>query len=222
MLTGLGNTLHKPAASFYRVSRTPEECAETFAQLFLGVRVQCAKCHNHPFENITQTDYYGLAAYFAQVQRKGAKFMLDDEVIYLSPGGEVQNPQTRKKQEPIAFGTPAGQARAPTTTAGEKLADWLTRPDNPYFAPSLVNRVWYHLFGQGIVEPVDDFRATNPPSNPELLAGADRRLRQERLSAQAAAADDPHTRRRINSPARGPEQSPFAAPGRPLFHPGRR
>ena len=140
LLTGLGNTLNNPAANFYRVSRTPEEAAETFAQLFLGVRVQCAKCHNHPFESITQTDYYGLAAYFAQVQRKGAKFGLDDEVIYLAPGREVQHPQTRKKQEPIAFGTPAGKL-GPDDDRREKLADWLTQPSNPYFAPSLVNRV---------------------------------------------------------------------------------
>jgi hypothetical protein len=168
LLTGLGNTLNKPAAGFARVSRTPEEAAETFAQLFLGVRMQCAKCHNHPFENITQTDYYGLAAYFAQVQFRGARFMLDDEFVYLAPGREVQNPQTRKTQEPVAFGASPGKMD-PEDDRREKLADWLTQPDNPYFAPSVVNRVWYHLFGQGIVEPVDDFRATNPPSNPELL-----------------------------------------------------
>jgi hypothetical protein len=168
MLTGLGNTLNRPEASFYRVSRTPEECAETMAQLFLGVRLQCAKCHNHPFETITQTDYYGLAAFFAQVDRKGAKFMLDDEIIHLAPGREVRNPQTNKTQEPVAFGAPAGKL-APEDDRREKLADWLTRQDNPYFAPSLVNRIWYHLFGQGIVDPPDDFRATNPPSNPELL-----------------------------------------------------
>jgi Protein of unknown function (DUF1553)/Protein of unknown function (DUF1549) len=168
LLTSLGNTLHKPAASFYRVSRTPEECAETFSQLFLGVRVQCARCHNHPFENISQTDYFGLAAFFAQVQRKGTKFMLDDEVISLAPAGQVINPQTRKNQEPLAFGTPAGQL-APDEDRRQKLADWLTAPNNPYFAPSIVNRVWYHVLGQGIVDPVDDFRATNPPSNPELL-----------------------------------------------------
>jgi hypothetical protein len=168
LLTGLGNTLNKPAANFYRVSRTPEDAAEAFAQLFLGVRVQCAKCHNHPFEAITQTDYYGLSAYFAQVQFKGAKFGLDDEIIYLQPGREVQHPTTRKKQDPIAFGSPAGKLE-PDEDRREKLADWLTRPDNRYFAPSLVNRVWYHLLGRGIVEPVDDFRDTNPPSNPELL-----------------------------------------------------
>ena len=108
LLTGLGNTLYKPAANFYRVSRTPEDTAEAFAQLFLGVRVQCAKCHNHPFEGITQTDYYGLSAYFAQVQFKGTKFGLDDEIVYLQPGREVQHPTTRKKQDPIAFGGSSG------------------------------------------------------------------------------------------------------------------
>lgn len=168
LLTGLGNTLNKPAANFYRISRTPDESAEAFAQLFLGVRVQCAKCHNHPFESITQTDYYGLSAYFAHVQLKGAKFGLDDEIVYLQPGREVQHPTTRKRQDPIAFGNPAGEL-APDADRREKLAEWLTKADNRYFAPSLVNRVWYHLLGRGIVEPVDDFRDTNPPSNPELL-----------------------------------------------------
>jgi hypothetical protein len=168
LLTGLGNTLNKPAANFYRIARTPDDAAEAFAQLFLGVRVQCAKCHNHPFESITQTDYYGLSAYFAQVQFKGAKFGLDDEIVYLQPGREVNHPTTRKKQEPIAFGWPAGKLNADDDRR-EKLADWLTRADNRYFAPSLVNRVWYHLMGRAIVEPVDDFRDTNPPSNPDLL-----------------------------------------------------
>ncbi len=129
LLTSLGNTLNKPAANFYRVSRTPEETAENFAQLFLGVRVQCAHCHNHPFESITQTDYYGLAAYFAQVQFKGAKFGLDDEVVFLQPGREVQHPMTRKKQEPIAFGTAAGPL-GPDDDRRERLADWLTGPEN--------------------------------------------------------------------------------------------
>jgi hypothetical protein len=168
LLTGLGNTLNHPAANFYRVSRTPEETAENFAQLFLGVRVQCARCHNHPFESLTQTDYFGLAAYFAQVQYRGAKFGLDDEIVYLQPGRDLQHPTTRKKQDPVAFGTPAGPL-GPDDDRRQRLADWLTRPDNRFFAPSVVNRVWYHLMGRGIVDPVDDFRDTNPPSNPELL-----------------------------------------------------
>jgi hypothetical protein len=165
LLTGTGNTLNKPAANFYRVTRTPEEAAEAAAQLFLGVRVQCAKCHNHPFENITQADYYGLAAFFARVQFKGAQFGLDDEVVYLVPNREVQNPLTRKPQPPVAFGT----RPAPDEDRRRALADWLTKPENKYFSPAVVNRVWFHLIGRGIVDPVDDFRDTNPPSNPELL-----------------------------------------------------
>lgn len=168
LLTGLGNTLHKPAANFYRISRTPDEAAETVAQLFLGVRLQCAKCHNHPFESISQTDYYGLAAYFARVQRKTSPFGLDDEIVYLSNGGDVQHPLTRKPQPPVAFGTAAGTL-GPDDDRRQRLADWLTSRDNRYFAPSTANRIWYHMMGRGIVDPVDDFRDTNPPSNPALL-----------------------------------------------------
>jgi hypothetical protein len=168
LLTGTGNTLNKPGANFFRVARTPDEAAETAAQLFLGVRVQCAKCHNHPFEGITQTDYYGLTAFFAQVQFKGTAFGLDDEIVYLQPGREVQNPITRKPQQPVAFGMKTGPF-APDDDRRKAFADWLVNPANKWFAPSVANRVWFHLMGKGIVDPVDDFRDTNPASNPELL-----------------------------------------------------
>jgi hypothetical protein len=167
LLTGTGNTLNKPAANFYRVTRTPEESAEAAAQIFMGVRVQCARCHGHPFENISQTDYYGLAAVFARVQFKGSAFGRDDEVVYLQPNRELNNPLTRKPQAPAAFGTVI--AVGPEEDRREKFADWLTDPKNKFFAPSIVNRVWFHLLGKGIVDPVDDFRDTNPPSSPELL-----------------------------------------------------
>ena len=167
-LTSHGNTLHKPGANFHRIARTPDEAAEAMAQLFLGVRIGCAKCHNHPFEAITQDDYYGLAAYFARVKFKGKQFMVDDEIVYLDRNGEVRHPTKNVNMAPVAFGEPAGEL-SPDDDRREKLAEWLTRPDNPYFARSTANRVWYHLFGRGIVEPVDDFRDTNPPSNPELL-----------------------------------------------------
>jgi hypothetical protein len=210
LLTGLGNTLHKPAANFYRVSRTPEEAAEAFAQLFLGVRVQCAKCHNHPFESITQTDYYGLSAYFAQVQFKGAKFGLDDEIVYLQPGREVTHPTTRKKQEPIAFGSSVGPL-APEDDRRARLADWLTRGDNPYFAPSLVNRVWYHLLGRGIVEPVDDFRATNPPSNPELLDALAKEFGRNGCRLKPLIRSILNSQTYQLASVGWPKQSPFAA-----------
>lgn len=169
LLTGSGNTLHKPGANFFRVARTPEDAAEAMAQLFLGVRVQCAKCHSHPFENITQTDYYGLAAFFARVQLKGAQFGLDDEIVYTQPNRELNNPVTRKPQPPVAFGWVA-PGTGPDGDRRDALADWLTSPKNKFFAPAVANRVWFHLMGRGIVDPVDDFRDTNPPSNPELLA----------------------------------------------------
>ena len=168
LLTGLGNTVHKPAANFYRIARTPEEAAESAAQVFMGLRMQCAKCHNHPFEAITQNDYFGLAAYFARVEFKGTQFGLDDEIVTLSPNREIQNPKTRRNQEPMAFGTPAGPL-GPDDDRRVKFADWLTQPGNKYFAASIANRTWFHLLGKGIVDPVDDFRDTNPASNPQLL-----------------------------------------------------
>ena len=209
LLTGSGNTLNKPGANFYRVARTPEEAAETAAQLFMGVRMQCAKCHNHPFEGITQTDYFGLAAFFAQVQFKGTQFGLDDEIVYLQPGREVQNPITRRPQPPIAFGTKAGPF-APDDDRRKAFADWLTKPGNKFFAPSVANRIWFHLVGKGIVDPVDDFRDTNPPSNPELLKA----LAED--FAKNGHRLKPLMRTILNSrtyqlAAEGPKQSPNAA-----------
>ena len=168
IVTGAGNTLHRPEANFYRIAETPEDAAESMAQLFLGVRMQCARCHNHPFEAITQHDYYGLAAYFPRVKNKGKQFMLDDAVIYLARSGEINNPQTKKPAEPTAFGVAAGPL-GPDDDRRVKLAEWLTDKNNRFFAASTVNRVWYHLLGTGLVEPVDDFRDSNPASHPELL-----------------------------------------------------
>jgi hypothetical protein len=168
VLTSRGNTIHSAAANFYRVARTPEDAGESAAQLFLGVRIQCAKCHNHPFEAMTQKDYYGLAAFFARVRLKGQRFGLDDEVVFLADEGEVTNPTIQKVQPPYAFGT-SFEKDTPDDDRRRHLADWLTASDNPYFARATANRVWAHLLGRGIVEPIDDFRDSNPPSNPELL-----------------------------------------------------
>jgi len=176
-LTGLGNTLHHPEANFFRVARTPDDMAEAMSQLFLGVRIGCAKCHNHPFESITQADYYGFAAYFARVKFKGTQFGLDDEIVYLDRQGDVRHPLTNQIVPAAAFGHVA--EIGPTEDRRKYLADWLTAEDNPYFARSITNRVWFHLFGRGIVEPVDDFRETNPPSNPELLAELAREFAQQ-------------------------------------------
>ena len=209
LLTGSGNTLHKPAANFYRVARTPEDAAEAAAQLFLGVRMQCARCHSHPFENITQSDYYGLAAFFARVQLKGSQFGLDDEVVYTQPGRELNNPITRKAQPPTAFGWVAPPA-GPDDDRRDRLADWLTDPKNKFFAPSVANRVWFHLLGRGVVDPVDDFRDTNPPSNPELLGAlaAEFVKGSYKLKPLVRVILNSHTYQLASD---APVQSPFAA-----------
>jgi hypothetical protein len=168
LLTAAGSTYGNPAANYYRISRDPESSVETTAQLFLGVRIQCAKCHNHPFEKWTQDDYYGFAAFFSRVrQKKGT--LPEEEVIFTAGGGEVRQPRTGKVMPPKALGGPVLAKEGQNDERRELLAKWLTAPENPFFAKSLTNRVWYHLMGRGIVEPVDDFRDSNPASNDELL-----------------------------------------------------
>jgi hypothetical protein len=169
LLTAEGSAFSNPAANYYRVSRDPENSVETTAQLFLGVRIQCAKCHNHPFERWTQDDYYGFAAFFSGVKRKPAT-LPEDEIVFASGGGTVTQPRSGKAMKPKALGGPVYDDPNVRDRRAQ-LASWLTAPDNPFFARSLVNRVWYHLMGRGIVEPVDDFRDSNPASNDELLDG---------------------------------------------------
>ena len=172
LLTADGSTFDNPAANYYRISRSPDEAVETTAQLFLGVRIQCAKCHNHPFERWTQDDYYGFAAFFARVkQKKGT--LPDEEVVFTGLGGEVRQPRTGAVMPPKALGGPVFGDQESEESAGrrDRLASWLTGPENPFFARSMVNRIWFHLMGKGIVDPVDDFRDSNPASNEELLDG---------------------------------------------------
>jgi hypothetical protein len=175
LLTADGSTFANPPANFYRVAAEPTALAETTAQLFFGVRMQCAKCHNHPFEKWTQDDYYSLAAFFARVKLKkdnvepGANPMAPGAmVVYSERAGEVNQARTGQVMAPKVFGLPA-----PTIPPGkdrrEALADLVTSPQNPFFAKSVVNRVWYHLTGRGVVDPVDDFRDSNPSANDELL-----------------------------------------------------
>jgi len=169
LLTSDGSTFRNPAANYYRISRDPESAVETTAQLFLGVRIQCAKCHNHPFERWTQDDYYGFAAFFAQIARKKGN-LPDEEVVYASGSGDVHQPRTGRTMKPKALGGPVFDD-SPAKDRRTRLAAWLASPDNPFFAKSLVNRIWFHLIGRGIVEPVDDFRDSNPACNDELLDG---------------------------------------------------
>ena len=170
LLTADGSTFKNPAANYYRISRDPESSVETTAQLFLGVRIQCAKCHNHPFERWTQDDYYGFAAFFSRVRQKKGN-LPDEEVVFAASDGDVRQPRSGKLMPPKALGGPVLEPKQPGGDRRTQLAAWLTGPDNPFFAKSLVNRVWFHLLGRGIVEPVDDFRDSNPASNDELIDG---------------------------------------------------
>jgi len=176
LLTAGGSTYRNPPANYYRIARDPQSLAETTAQLFCGVRLQCAKCHNHPFERWTQDDYYSFAAFFARVRYKPDPLEPSAnpqqpaaEVVYAAHAGEVVQPRTNKTMPPKFMGG-AIAAIGARDDRRQALAEWLTSQHNPFFARSMVNRVWFHLLRRGIVDPVDDFRESNPSANDELLA----------------------------------------------------
>jgi len=167
LLTAQGGTFENPPTNFFQIERDPLKTAENVAQVFMGIRLQCAQCHNHPFDRWTMDDYYGFAAFFARVGRKDATD--PREVIIFDKGnGETKHPITKQATPPRFLG---GELAETDKRDRRKLfATWLTSPENPYFATNLANIVWAHFFGIGIVEPVDDVRVSNPPSNPELLS----------------------------------------------------
>ena len=183
LLTAEGSAYLNPAVNYLRVLREPGKITEDVSQTFLGVRFNCNKCHDHPFEKWTQNQYYEFGAYFSQVSIKrgfvGREVIRNntgdntpvtgEEIIYRSyKGGEVKHPKTDMDVPPrVPFGT----AKEPGDDVDrrEPFVDWLTSPENPLFAKSMANRVWSYFFGKGIIDPVDDIRASNPPSNPELL-----------------------------------------------------
>ncbi|HKB39099.1 MAG TPA: DUF1549 domain-containing protein [Gemmataceae bacterium] len=176
LLTANGSTFTNPPANYYRIARDPQNLAETTAQLFMGVRMQCAKCHNHPFERWTQDDYYSMAAFFARVRQMPDKTQPPpvpgqpggSEVIFSARTGEVTQPRTGRVMPPKIMGLPAPTI-APGKSRRDALAEVMTSRKNTFFARSVVNRIWYHLNGKGIVDPVDDFRDSNPSANDELL-----------------------------------------------------
>ena len=170
LLTAQGNLYTNGPVAFYFADKTPSDLAETTAQIFLGIRLQCARCHHHPFEVWSQDDYYGLAACFARVERKDTREagrFGGAQSVRLAAGGTVQHPNTGQVVPPRFM----GQAIPPDGPADERqaLADWITRADNAYFARNVVNRYCGYLLGRGLVEPIDDLRATNPASHPALL-----------------------------------------------------
>jgi hypothetical protein len=165
LLSAEGGTFSSPATNFYQIEQDVLKLTENVAQVFMGTRIQCAQCHNHPFDRWTMDDYYGFAAFFAQVKRKPAED--PRERIIFDQGGEIQHPVGKRNMAPKFLGGP--QPDLKKTSRRTALADWLASPENPWFAKNVVNIVWAHFNGVGIVDPVDDVRVSNPPSNPELL-----------------------------------------------------
>ena len=184
LVRSIGSTYDNPPASFHRTHRDPMTAAESIGQVFLGVRIQCAKCHNHPFDSWRQDDYYGLSAYFSTINRKqidnNPKDKLDvheitgDEIISLDDRkAEIYHPGRSQKvastplRKTVAATFPEKVSEASVSPLNE-IATWLTQ-DNAMFDRNMANRIWFQYFGVGIVDPPDDFRESNPPSNPELL-----------------------------------------------------
>jgi len=169
LLTASGNLFFEPTANFYYITEfsEPENIATNISQVFLGVRLECARCHNHPWEKWTQDDFWGFVAFFGRMGIKDT-YQNDESQVLLKAKGEVLHPKTKTAVQPKYLDGPAA-AETLDEDIREKLAAWMSAPDNPWFARAIVNRVVKHYLGRGLVEPVDDFRVTNPPSNEALL-----------------------------------------------------
>jgi hypothetical protein len=168
ILASTGTIVSNPPVAWYKRVKEPTTQLEDVAQLFLGVRMQCAQCHHHPFERWTQAEYYHLAAFFSQIGRKPTA-VADEDVIFHKRGiAQTEHRKTRVMLKPAGLGEPEMDI-APDDDPRLALVDWMSKKDNPFFAKSLVNRYWKHFFKRGLVEPEDDLRDTNPPTNPELF-----------------------------------------------------
>ena len=194
IVTAQGSTWRNGAVVMFRDRREPGELTTMVSQLFLGVRLECAKCHHHPFEVWSQDDFYSFAAFFARIGRRGqgisAPISGGEEVIFTAPTGSVKHPGTGKTMSPkplfllpsppVLGGRGAGgEGDSPDDDPRRHLADWIVSEHNPYFAKVAVNRLWADLMGRGLVEPIDDMRATNPPSNGPLLDALAEHFRKE-------------------------------------------
>jgi hypothetical protein len=175
ILAASGDEESNPPTVWYKELQQPEQFVDDTAQVFLGLRLACAQCHHHPYEKWSQDDFWGIAAYFGRVGRKNLQMPGEQQgqqgqhlLVYSKSSGGVQNKRT---QQPAVMKVLEG---IPVTVPGDedprqKLVDWMVEPQNRFFAKAVANRYWAHFFGRGIVDPLDDMRVTNPPSNPELL-----------------------------------------------------
>lgn len=191
LLEARGSTYKVPPTNLYRTLRNPSARGEATAQLFLGIRLQCARCHNHPFDQWTQADYYGWSSFFARVDykivenKRRDKFdkheFVGEQIVQLKKDGEVTNPGTGQPASLRFLGeaiVPEESSSATELDRLQQVAAWMSSPQNSRFAATQANRIWFQLMGRGIVDPVDDFRSTNPPSNPELLTALTRHFAQ--------------------------------------------
>lgn len=205
LLMATGGTFQSPATNFYQVEQDRLKMSENVAQVFMGIRTQCAQCHNHPFDRWTMDDYYGFAAFFSQVGRKQSEDYRQI-LVFNTFGGEVNHPVGGAVVKPKFLG-----GVVPDTSGKDRravLADWITSTDNPYFAKSIANRIWAHFTGVGIVDPVDDFRASNPASNPELLDALAGKLVEYKYDIKQLVRDicNSQTYQRSTLPIEGNEQ----------------
>jgi hypothetical protein len=168
IITATGTPGQSPPVGWYREVKDAATQLEDTAQLFLGLRIQCARCHHHPFEKWSQHDYYGFSAFFSQVGRKRGQVQNEDRIFHKVGLATAQNPKTGQNVKPSGLGSSPLEL-SPEQDPRQALADWMSSKDNPFFSRSLVNRYWKHFFGRGLVDPEDDMRVTNPASNPELL-----------------------------------------------------
>ncbi len=168
LLAATGTIEGNPPVAWYKRVKQPTEQLEDVAQLFLGVRMQCAQCHHHPFERWSQHDYYSMSAFFSQIGRKPTATAGEDVIFHKRGVAQTENKKTKLPVKPAGLGDPTLDI-PPDEDPRLRLADWMGDKANPFFAKALVNRYWKHFFKRGLIEPEDDIRDTNPPSNPELL-----------------------------------------------------
>ena len=173
LLAATGTVIANPPVAWYKRVKEPKQQLEDVAQLFLGVRMQCAQCHHHPFERWSQDDYYSLAAFFTQVGRKPSATRGEDLIFHKRGMAVATNIKSGAALKPAALGDAIAEI-APDEDPRLKLADWMSNPQNPFFAKAVVNRYWKHFLRRGLIEPEDDIRDTNPPTNPELLAALEK------------------------------------------------
>lgn len=173
LLAATGTIISNPPVAWYKRVKEPKQQIEDVAQLFLGVRLQCAQCHHHPFERWSQKDYYSLAAFFSRIGRKPTDTAGEDLIFHDRGVAKSVNVKSGQSVTPAALGDSVGEI-PPDEDPRLRLADWMASASNAFFAKALVNRYWKHFFRRGLIEPEDDIRDTNPPTNPELLAALEK------------------------------------------------